>query len=87
MQPCRKLTKQWIVEFDEIDPQGTAFRYADDESGTLKYAEFWIDFVQLKFAMSRVFKTLDSAILRSGARGKPPRKKQAPSGRNDVDAR
>lgn len=62
--------REWIIEFDNIDPRGTAFRYADDQAGTLKYAEFWIDFVQLQFAMSRVFRMLDDAILRAGAIGK-----------------
>jgi hypothetical protein len=28
--------KEWIIEFDNIDPRGTAFRYADDQAGTLK---------------------------------------------------
>jgi len=66
--------REWILEFDEIDPSGTAFRYADDEERTLSYAEFWVDFAQLKFAMSRVFKMIDHAILRAGVKGKPPRK-------------
>jgi hypothetical protein len=54
--------REWIVEFDKIDPIGTAFRYADDQAGTLTYSEFWIDFVQLKFAMDRTFEVLDHAI-------------------------
>lgn len=62
--------REWIIEFDNIDPGGTAFRYADDQAGTLKYAEFWVDFVQLKFAMSHVFRMLDDAILRAGVTGK-----------------
>ena len=74
-QQLPKLIRDWIIEFDQIDPFGTAFRYADDEAGTLKRAEFWVDFLQLKFAMSVVFKTLDGAILRSGVKGKPPKKK------------
>ena len=32
--------RNWILELAKIDPQGTAFRYADDEAGTLKYAEY-----------------------------------------------
>jgi hypothetical protein len=39
--------KDWILEFDSIDPIGTAFRYADDRMGTLSYAESWIDFAHL----------------------------------------
>ncbi len=62
--------REWIIEFDNIDPHGTAFRYADDKAGTLKYAEFWVDFIQLKFAMSSVFQTLDHAILWRGVTGR-----------------
>jgi hypothetical protein len=61
--------REWIVEFDKIDPYGTAFRYADDQAGTLKYAEFWVDFVQLKLAMGLVFQVFDDAVRRTGARG------------------
>lgn len=48
-------TRDWIIEFDKIDPKGTAFRYPDDQAGTLCYAEFWVDFVHLRFAMNQVF--------------------------------
>jgi hypothetical protein len=61
--------REWIIEFDSIDPIGTAFRYADDQASTLRYAEIWVDFVQLKFAMGRVFEMLDAAILRELGRG------------------
>lgn len=61
--------REWIIEFDNIDPNGAAFRYADDQAGTLRYAEFWVDFVQLKFAMSRVFQMLDDAICWETVRG------------------
>lgn len=47
-------------------------RYADDEERMLRHAEFRVDFAQLKFAMTRVFKMIDHAILRAGTRGKPP---------------
>jgi len=50
----------WILEFDQIDPYGTTFRYADDD--TLKYAELWVDFPQLKYAMGVIFETLNSAV-------------------------
>jgi hypothetical protein len=63
--------REWITEFDNIDPAGTSFRYADDKGGTLKYAEFWVDFVQFKFAMGLIFRMLDDAILRAGLTGKP----------------
>ena len=61
--------REWIIEFDSIDPIGTAFRYADDQAGTLKYAEVWVDFAQLKFAMSHVFQMLDDAICWETVRG------------------
>jgi hypothetical protein len=69
--------KHWILEFDSIDPIGTAFRYADDQMKTLSDAEYWIDFAQFKYAMGLVFKMIDKAILRSGARGRPPKRKRA----------
>jgi hypothetical protein len=55
--------REWIIELDKIDPKGTAFRYADDEAGTRRYAEYWVDFVQLKYAMNQVFEWLDHACL------------------------
>jgi len=64
--------REWIIEFDKIDPYGTAFRYADDKAGTLKYAELWIDFVQFKVAMTLIFEVLDAATLVSGWTGGAP---------------
>jgi hypothetical protein len=55
--------REWIVELHKIDPKGTAFRYADDRAGTLEYAEYWVDFLQFKYAMSCVFEVLDHACL------------------------
>jgi hypothetical protein len=72
--------KDWILELDGIDPVGTAFRYADDQKKTLSHAEYWIDFAQLKYAMGLIFNMLDKAILRSGAQGRPPKRKRAPRG-------
>jgi hypothetical protein len=69
--------KDWIMEFDSIDPVGTAFRYADDQMNTLSYAEYWIDFAQFKYAMGLIFKMLEKAIIQSGVRGRPPKKKRA----------
>jgi len=66
--------KSWIQELDDIDPKGTAFRYADDEDGTLTYAEHWVDLHQFKFAMSKTFEMIDSAILRLGVTGRQARK-------------
>jgi hypothetical protein len=63
-------SREWIIELDEIDPAGTAFRYADDQAGAMKYAEYWLDFVQFKFAMARVFTMLDMAILRAAGTGR-----------------
>jgi hypothetical protein len=68
--------RAWIIELDKLDPYGTAFRYADDQASTLKYAEYWVDFIQLKFAFSLLFEMLDNAILRTGLMGKPPRKRE-----------
>jgi hypothetical protein len=63
--------RRWIIELDEIDPNGTAFRYADDEAGkALRHVEYWVDFVQFKFAMKRVFLMLDTAILNAARDGK-----------------
>jgi hypothetical protein len=57
--PIRNL----IIEFDRIDPAGTAFRFADDEVGTLRNAEYWVDFHHLKHAMTLAFQALDEASL------------------------
>jgi hypothetical protein len=69
--------KGWIMEFDSIDPIGTAFRYADDQMKTLSHAEYWIDFAQFKYAMGLIFTMLDKAIARLGARGKQPKRNRA----------
>jgi hypothetical protein len=69
--------RDWIQELDKIDPHpGTVFRYANDSAETIKYSEYWIDFVQFKFAMKQVFDILDSAILRIGTKGTCVTKKQ-----------
>jgi hypothetical protein len=68
--------REWIMELDAIDPMGTAFRYADDDKRTLSYAEYWVDFVHFRYAMGLVFKMIDAAILRVGARGRPAAKKR-----------
>ena len=62
--------REWIIELDEIDPAGTAFRYADEQVGTMKCEEYWLDFVQFKFAMALVFKMLDSAVLDGSRTGR-----------------
>ena len=63
--------REWIIELDKIDPNGTAFRYADNEAGRpLRDVEYWLDFVQFRFAMNLVFRMLDSAILRASSIGK-----------------
>ena len=54
--------REWILELDAIDPYGTAFRYADNDAGQLKYAEFWVDFIQFKYAMQLVFEALDQSV-------------------------
>ena len=43
----------------------------DDEAGKpLRNVEYWVDFVQFKFAMTLVFQMLDSAILKANADGR-----------------
>jgi len=69
-QRIGKPIREWIIEFDSIDPFGSAFRYADDQAGTLRYAEYLVDFVQLKVAMEEVFPSLDGAILWERFEGK-----------------
>lgn len=57
--------REWIGEFDSIDPGGTTFRYADEKSeAALQHAEYWVDFNQLQQAMSCVFDMLDRAAIR-----------------------
>jgi hypothetical protein len=74
--------KGWIQELEKIDPHpGTAFRYADDDAQTLRYAEYWIDFVQFKFAMEKVFDMLDRAVIdppRAGGRPSVPTRTEQP---------
>jgi HsdM N-terminal domain len=62
--------RNWILELDQMDPKGTAFRYADAEPKAMMYEEHWLDFVHFKFAMGRVFDLLDSAVLRLETTGK-----------------
>lgn len=63
--------REWIIELDEIDPDGTAFRYADENAGrAIRYVEYWLDFVQFEFAMTHVFRMLDAAILKAARDGK-----------------
>jgi len=66
----------WILELDKVDPGGTAFRYAGEESDALMYTERWLDLVQFQFAMGKVFQMLDLAILNLGMRGKPAKKRK-----------
>jgi hypothetical protein len=46
--------RNWVMEFDRIDPVGTAFHYADDQTKTLSYAEYWVDFTHFKYAMGLI---------------------------------
>ena len=66
--------RDWILELEQIDPAGTAFRYADEQTRSPRYIEHWFDFVHFQFAMKRTFDALDMAILRTGAIGKPAKK-------------
>lgn len=67
--------REWILELDQIDPAGTAFRYADADSAFNQHYKQWFDFRHFEFAMKRVFDVLDTAILRTGAKGKPAKRK------------
>ena len=66
--------REWILELEEIDPKGTAFRYPDEDSSSIRYTELWFDLAHFKFAMNHVFHELDMAILHAGATRKPARK-------------
>lgn len=62
--------RDWIIELDKIDPKGMTFRYADEAAGKpLRDAEYWVDFVQFRVAMTLVFEMLDRAILKASSRG------------------
>lgn len=69
----------WILELDQIDPAGTAFRYTEDDHVMNKLFEQWFDFRHFRFAMNRVFDALDMAILRAKPEGKPAVKKRKSS--------
>lgn len=61
--------REWILELEQMDPAGTAFRYADG-SASNEYQELWFDFAQFDHAMKKVFTVIDNAILRAGLDGK-----------------
>ena len=63
--PIAPTIKGWILELDEIDPSGTAFRYADGKFGTPTGSEHWLDLAQFEFAMDQVFE-LDLGWLKPG---------------------
>ena len=81
------IVRSWIEEFDNIDPKGTAFRYADDEAKTLRFLEHWVDLGHFKFAMKQVFETIDRAILRTGAKGRPPQRQTRKSSAKQGNAK
>jgi hypothetical protein len=63
--------REWIIELDEIDPKGMTFRYADENAGkAIHSVEYWLDLRQFKFAMTRVLRMLDMAILNASRDGK-----------------
>lgn len=68
--------RNWILELDQVDPRGTAFRYADEDSALNRFYEQWFDFRHFQFAMERVFDALDTAILRVRAKGIPAKKRR-----------
>lgn len=61
--------REWILELEQMDPAGTAFRYADGLASN-EYQELWFDFAQFDHAMKKVFTVIDNAILRTGIVGK-----------------
>jgi hypothetical protein len=63
--------REWILDLEEIDSTGTAFRYADAESSSNRHYGQWFDFRHFQFAMKRVFNIIDIAVLNLGAKGKP----------------
>jgi hypothetical protein len=66
--------REWIIELDDLDPGGTTFRYVDGNAGkALDHGEYWVDFVQFKYAMNRVFWMLDTAILKASGDGRNER--------------
>jgi hypothetical protein len=75
--PIDPVIKGWIHELDRIDPNGTAFRYADAKLGSPTGSEHWLDLVQFKFAMDLVFQMLDRAVLRLGTKGRPVKSMRA----------
>jgi hypothetical protein len=70
----RSPVREWIIELDQVDPAGTAFRYADGERSSNPYAEYWFDLRHFKFAMKQVFDEIDMAILRLGVTANPQQK-------------
>ncbi len=63
--------REWILELDKIDPNGTTFRYADENPKYLRNAEYWFDFVQFQYAMELMFEGIDKAILDLNMTGQP----------------
>ena len=61
-QPIRGMVRVWIEEFAEIDKEGTAFRYDDDEKP--RYFELWVDLRQLKAAMRELCRMFEAVILK-----------------------
>jgi hypothetical protein len=66
----------WILELEKIDPAGTAFRYAGAEPVSIRYTERWFDFRHFQFAMGKVFDVLDAAVLRTGVKGRSPKRRK-----------
>lgn len=67
--------RNWILDLDKVDPEGTFFRYADMKSDRLAHSEYWLDLVRFRLAMSEVLETLDLTSLRLNTNGKPVRKR------------
>lgn len=67
--------RAWILELDGIDPRGTAFRYANEDTPLDHHYEQWFDFQHFKFAMKVVFDTIENAICQAKPKRKPCKKK------------
>jgi hypothetical protein len=66
--------RSWILELDQVDPRGTAFRYPEEDCALNHHYEEWFDFQHFHFAMKQVFDILDRAILQVNAKGKRAKK-------------
>jgi hypothetical protein len=67
--------REWILELDGIDPRGTAFRYANEDTPLNQHYEQWFDFQHFEFAMKVVFDTIENAIRQTNPKSTLRKKK------------